>query len=163
MHIVFTPKIRHAKCRVSDVDVQNIQNFYLSPDVSFQLPLKKLSNNYYLNCTLRPAYKEYVKQHSELKKRVLNFTVFVKNHPKIVKLQKFLALNMCMCDMCTNFCLCRKSLIANGVQEISNKSTIAVCSSYCTPENTQPIHHDMEVRDMLQLVGNVFSKNAENV
>ena len=36
------------------------------------------------------------------------------------------------------------------MQEISNKSTIAVCSSYCIPENTQPVHHDMEVHDMLQ-------------
>ena len=51
MHNVFTPRIRHAKCRVSDVGVQNIQNFYLSPAVSFQLPIKKLSNNYYLNLT----------------------------------------------------------------------------------------------------------------
>ena len=71
MHNVFTPKIRHAKHRVSDVDVQNIQSFHLSPAVSFQVPIKKLSNNYYLNRTLRAAYKEYVKQHSELKKRVL--------------------------------------------------------------------------------------------
>ena len=150
MHNVFTPKIRHAKCRVSDVDIENIQKFYLSLAVSFQLPFKKLSNNYHLNCTLRAAYKEYVKQHFELKKRFLSFTVFAKHHPKNVKLQKFLPLNMCTCDMCTNFCLCRKSLIANGVQEISNKSTIAVCSSYCITENTQPIHHDMEVCDMLQ-------------
>ena len=66
--------------------------------------------------------------------RILAFSMFCKQCPRCVKLQRQIPMNQCGCDRCINFQLVHTSLTANGVKCIAARSTESVINNMCEVE-----------------------------
>ena len=57
---------------MSDVNVENVRNFFKNSRISLQLPYKRHAKYYYLRSPLAVAYEEYVLEQTKLNCRVLS-------------------------------------------------------------------------------------------
>ncbi|XP_070564656.1 trichohyalin-like [Ptychodera flava] len=92
---------------VSNTKAQSIQDFYIRPDQSVELPgknsvrKKTLQQQHILNRSLKDVHHEWLQENSDSGEEV-ELSKFCELRPKNVKLQKQRQFNQCLCEYCIN-------------------------------------------------------------
>ena len=122
---------------------ESMKDFFLEGAASFPLPGAANKSKVFLNRPLREACELFnVKRGS---KRTVGVSTFAKHRPKKVKLQRSIPLSSCLCEVCTNFKLKCKALIAVGIKNIYSGGRKAVSETVCAYKHLAD-HPDPSVR-----------------
>lgn len=144
--LVAKHKELHANRRISQSDKNELHGFYRKTYVSFQLPYKRYSKYRYMRTTYKAAYALYRDEQQKKGKRVLRFSTFFKNKPKLIKPVIAVPYIECLCDTCVNFSLICQALRSSGMKGIEHSFTSNMVKSLCSYD----CEHLAEAPDILQ-------------
>ena len=121
----------HHVRRISTKELNEVIEIYNDVSVTMEIPFKRHAKKRFMIISISEAYQKYIMKKKLSDGRILSMSSFYKLKPKNVKTKKMIPFNVCTCDTCTNYCLDRDALIANGIKGISRKSTEAACATMC--------------------------------
>ena len=105
-----------------------IDDTYIRPDISIELPEGKYAGNRYLNQTLKQVYKTY---QMETKTKPYSFSYFARNRPKKVKCVGKTPKRQCICEKCANTVLLAGPIAASGIAGVSTDVRALVKATMC--------------------------------
>ena len=111
----------------------DIEKFFLEGPVCIFLPEAQYSKRVFLNRPIKEICELFNSQRGE--KRKVAFSTFAKYRPKKVKLQRQIPLNSCLCEVCANFKLLSKALIAARLKNVLSSNKEAVKATICDYEH----------------------------
>ena len=122
---------------------ESIKEFYLEEAASFPLPEAAYAGKIFLNRPLREACELFNRKRGM--KRKVGASTFAKYRPKkTIKLQRAIPLSCCLCEVCTNFKLKYKALIAGGIKNIYSGGRKSVSKTVCAHKHLAD-HPDLTV------------------
>ena len=109
---------------------EDIRKFYLEGPISISLPEAEFAGKVFLNRPLKEIWELFNSGRDN--KHKVAFSTFAKYRPKKrVKLQSQIPLNSCLCEVCTNFKLLCKALIAAGLKNVLGSGREAISATIC--------------------------------
>ena len=106
-------------------------NFLMQDTVSYSFPCKKYAGKRFLMHTWKDIYKMYEQQPEFPTHGTISKTAMRMYKPKNIKLSGSTPPNQCLCDICENCDLIRKSLLAAGLKNIPHNKYACVDSTLC--------------------------------
>ena len=109
---------------------EEFTNFLMQDTISYSHPCKRYSGKRFLLFTWADIYKRY--QESDFHKHgLISKTTMRLYKPKYILLSGATPANQCLCDICENCELLRKSLLAAGVKNIPPNKYACVDATLC--------------------------------
>ena len=121
--------------KLNAVDIESIGKFFKSEDISFPLPDKKYSGQWFMKGSLAKSCKMYNLLTTTTRK--ICETTFRKYKPRFVKLQGKIPLRQSCCEVCQNFEYVMKSA-SKFLKGVPSSIDACVDSSMCSYESYFP-------------------------
>ena len=127
------PKERqHRGTAKAKLKQQEFCNFLMQDTITYSHPSKKYAGKKFLMHTWNDIFKKYQEQPEFHEHGFISRTTMRNYKPKFILLSGQTPANQCLCDICENCELIRKSLLASGIKSIPPNKYACVDSTLCT-------------------------------